>query len=464
MEQISEPQDPAAPGILAPPPDVDGAPVAAPRKFDLGLAAAPAVDGERHIPWGHGQDRVTAMVVDPERLYVYWEVTDEAIAGARAGLGPGGPGAHLTLRVYDVTNRIFDGTNAHHYFDHTVARTDRQWFFFIGRPSATVVVELGLKSDEGYFVRVARSGRADFPRRQPAPGGRVEWLTVRSATGAVDDPAVESRASLSGPGGGSAAPGPAHERDGGWAPDGFETGWMREARFVTAWAHWGEWSREWRIEWAGPIVRTTWDAGPFPFPVEPPRYVEERYEGALMVRQVGGRAYVVHGPWQVIIRGLAARAERQVLAVWEIYRSWPAGPGVAARVVGASVGAPGASETILGASELRWAAASELRLGGASERYWLGASELRLGGASERSWIGASEQRYLGASETLWGGASEWRARGASERVQLGASEWLQAGASERLYPGASERAWPGASEQRPRYPAAPWDPPAPGG
>jgi hypothetical protein len=31
------------------------------------------------IPWGYGQDRVTAMVVDPERLYVYWEVTDEAI-------------------------------------------------------------------------------------------------------------------------------------------------------------------------------------------------------------------------------------------------------------------------------------------------------------------------------------------------------------------------------------------------
>jgi hypothetical protein len=51
--------------------------------------------------------------------------------------------AALTLRVYDVTNRIFDGTNAHHYFDHSVSRTDRQWFFFIGRPSSTVIVELG---------------------------------------------------------------------------------------------------------------------------------------------------------------------------------------------------------------------------------------------------------------------------------------------------------------------------------
>src|SRR5262249_51746364 len=43
------------------------------------------------IPWGYGQDRVTTMVVDPEHLYVYWEVTDEAIEQARARLGPGGP-------------------------------------------------------------------------------------------------------------------------------------------------------------------------------------------------------------------------------------------------------------------------------------------------------------------------------------------------------------------------------------
>jgi hypothetical protein len=29
------------------------------------------------------------MAVDPDRLYVYWEVTDEGLERARAGLGPG---------------------------------------------------------------------------------------------------------------------------------------------------------------------------------------------------------------------------------------------------------------------------------------------------------------------------------------------------------------------------------------
>ena len=137
------------------------------------------------------------MVVDPEHLYVYWEVTDEAIEQARAGLGPGGQDAWLNLRVYDVTSRIFDGTNAHAYFDQSVSRTDRQWFFFIGKPTSTAIVELGLKSQEGYFARVARSGRADFPRVEPVSGGGVEWLTVHAATGPVGEPAADGRTPVS---------------------------------------------------------------------------------------------------------------------------------------------------------------------------------------------------------------------------------------------------------------------------
>jgi len=42
-----------------------------PPKFDLGPDADPA-PMPQHIPWGYGYDRVTAMVIDPERLYVYW--------------------------------------------------------------------------------------------------------------------------------------------------------------------------------------------------------------------------------------------------------------------------------------------------------------------------------------------------------------------------------------------------------
>ena len=288
-------------------------------------AAAPDGGGAEHIPWGHGQDRVTAMVVDPERLYAYWEVTDEALERARAALGPGGRDAWLNLRVYDVTNRIFDGTNAHGYFDHSVSRADRQWFFFIGKPSSTAVVEVGLKSDEGHFVRVARSSRTDFPRRESAPAGRAEWLTVRSAVGEVGEPSIESRERPTAtPGARAHAAEPAPARI--WSTqsahaEGAESRFFREA-FETTWWERGHWARARATEWAGSTIRSTWEAGPFSYPVEAGRYVEERWDGTTMIRSDEGRTHVVYGSWQVVIRGLGARAERKVLAVWEIHRSW----------------------------------------------------------------------------------------------------------------------------------------------
>ena len=92
------------------------------------------------------------------------------MAAARAGLGAAGAGAWLNLRVYDITGRLFDGTNAHTYFDHRVERHDRQWFFVINEPTSSAYVEVGLKSEEGYFAKIVRSGRAEFPRREPVPG------------------------------------------------------------------------------------------------------------------------------------------------------------------------------------------------------------------------------------------------------------------------------------------------------
>jgi hypothetical protein len=407
-----------------------------PHKFDLGQPAEGPVEAE-HIPWGYGQDRVTAMVVDPERLYVYWEVTDQAIERARAGLGPGGRDAWLNLRLYDVTDRIFDGTNAHSYFDHAVSRSDRQWFFFIGRPASTAVVELGLKSPEGYFVRVARSGRADFPRREPVSPEGVEWLTVRAATGEIGEPAVSIRSPAVIPGVVTAAPvEPVRAWDIRRTHAGADGEWIIRDQSFRA-----EWAAEHRIEWEGPIIRTTWEAGPFPYPVEPPPYTEEHHAGgAVTVRSVDGRSHIVYGPWRVVIRGLGARAERRILAVWEVHRSWVAQADGAVYVAAGPGLASGSSEQVVrGASERRWRAASELRLGGASELYRLGASELRYLGASEIVYAGASERRLAGASELRLLGASQWLSAGASESRSAGASERLRAGASERKRPGASE-------------------------
>jgi len=350
--------------LTAPAPRRDAPPAEeqpdAAHKFDLG-AAVPEPAPE-HIPWGYGQDRVTAMVVDPDRLYVYWEVTDEAIARARTALGADGAEAALALRVYDVTGRLFDGTNAHDFFDQPIERGDRQWFFHIGRPTATVCVEVGLRAPDGRFVRIARSGRADFPRRTPAPDGPPQWLTVRAATGeiaaAVPEPPVPAAVSEQ----------VAH-RPGGAAAEPWEPGVVGELAAPG-------------IALEFPVERTTWEAGPFPFPVPPPTLAVERFEEPARGEVSDGRRRVVHGLWRIVIRGIGGWAAGRVLAVWEVRRSWVRGGGWAAA----------AATTAAGES-----AASEQRLGGASEVFLVGASELRLGGASERLMGGASDQRFRGA-------------------------------------------------------------------
>src|SRR5215831_6029900 len=369
---------------------------------------------------------------------------------ARRALGPGGRDAWLNVRVYDISGRLFDGTNAHSYFDHKIERHDRQWFFDINKPTSTACVEVGLKSNEGYFVKIARSGRIDFPRRGPTGEGPVEWLTV-SATGYVGEPFAGGAA---GAGAGGALGGEGREGWQGWTEGaGFPTPGGGHRVFERRW-EWQEGGHEqWqgelaRIEWVGPVFRTEWEEGPFSYPVEPPSLVEQRESGPISVRTYDGRVHVVYGPWQVVIRGIGARAERKVLATWEFKRTVAVTGGIEREVVAWGRLAPGSSEWLaLGASERAWLGASELLFRGSSELYMMGASELRFRGASETLYAGASEYRYRGASERLVRGGSEWLQRGASERLYRGASERIYAGASERMGGGGSERRLGGASE-----------------
>ncbi len=419
-------------------------------KFELGeRAPAGRHVGEpepRDIPWSYALDRVTVMAVDPDRLCCYWEVTDDAIDRARQQLGRGGPGAWLSLRVYDTTGRLFDGTNAHSYFDHKVERHDRQWLFAIGKPRSEALVEVGLKSDEGYFVKIARSGRIEFPSREPAAWAEPEWLTVHTATGQAQyagrgTPASASpSASESPPGGSQAArfePVPLWQmRTGAGWEERFAAGEVGREEIVT-------WEQSWKdgmleahrtFSWESPLTVSSWQAGPFSYPVEVLAPTVESHESPVRVFRESGRTHVVYGPWAVIVRGLGAHYSRQVLARWEIHRSWVAEEGQEVRGVRTMRALGGASEGLLA---------------GASERRWLGQSELRLRGASERFFVGASERLLMGASETLFAAASELRLRGASERLLMGASELALRGASERLFAGASERLLGGASELR---------------
>lgn len=473
-------------------------------KFDLGSSNGrlPSED----IPWSYGENRVTAMPRDPDWLYVYWEMTDEALEAARKRLVRGGRDAWCCLRVYDTTGRVFDGSNALSHFDVAVDRTTRDWFVHVGRPTSSCHVEVGVKSRQGEFQAVTRSGRCDFPRKRPIQDLAVEWLTVQEIepTRGAPPATVPYESRYEGPVPEVAGPPPVAppaaqrhdrtvrvtvqpriERQETW-----RTTWQEQRSFtwstrvsrayVASYHHvtvpWitGPWRTEWQgdnraFAWLRPLHQLTyaqtattdaWEMAPYPGDSAAPGRVLVRYVGqSEIVGQQSGQSSIVFGPWEVTIRGRShGTAEHRVLGSWLMH--WVQ-PGVSARARWDLVAervwfdgftrkgvVPGASENLLWQQQ----GASEHWVLGGSEQLWLGMSETWAMGASEL-WAGASELVVGGASEMfaawsqVWLGASEMSLEAASELLFRGASERLTFGASESLLGGASEVWGMGASE-----------------
>lgn len=418
---------------------------------DLALAAEAPRLGD--IPWGYGENRVTAMARDPSWVFVYWEVTDEALERARAEIHD--PHGWCVLRVYDTTYRQFDGTNANWYVDVPVVREANNYYVPVHRPGATIHVDVGIKSHEGWFAKIARSAPVEMPRDSISEDARTEWMTV-TPEGA--GPRDYVHRFVQPPGG----PPPLEVRTDG-ASDADIAGVMQS--FVgEGWSRteWTETDMDGRavrwIRWTGPFWSERWRT----MPLGRDATVEVLFHGERTVVRTAWGERMIIGPWLVTIHGSTLEG-RRIVDRWAIHYSWIAESGrvrvetepILGSILGWSwaagaargsearlVGGLGASEWVArGASEWRWLGGSERRLGGASETLFVGASESRYLGASEM--LGASERLFLGASGLL--GASEALAAGA----RLGASEGLAAagpfGASERLMQGGSERVMQGA-------------------
>lgn len=156
--------------------------------------AEPPVDA---LPFRYGVTELIALPVDPFMVYVYWEVTPEAIAAARQALGAAWEGSAHVLRAYDVAWIEFDGTNAHHQFDLDVQGDVGNWYVHLWSPEQTLLFEIGWRSRDGRFVAAARSNLVRTPRNAPGEGGEERWMTVKDGRivttpfGAIPEPSAE---------------------------------------------------------------------------------------------------------------------------------------------------------------------------------------------------------------------------------------------------------------------------------
>jgi hypothetical protein len=378
-----------------------------------------------NIPWGYGQTRITAIPRDPYTVFAYWEFPDEALAAARRKISARDAG--IVLRVYDTTYRMFDGTNAHAWFDIPVDRSTNRYYLHLNRPATTFTLDIGLKGSDGRFAAIARSGPAETPRDSMSGDSRVEWKTVPSSEsfrpylhrfkphpGGAPPPAapVEPLPMPTPDLSRDPAPPPAPEA-------------AREALSREGWKeeHWSEPATDgnnvrW-VRWSGPAEGNE-------------RIEVEFRSDPWIVRQENGERRVF-GPWNIAVHGGDRKTRKHVLHRWTVHSAW--------NTEEASI------RSEIPVMIYRLVAGTRTRaLGGGSERRlaresW--SSEAMLGGASERRRRSGSEMRLAGASELLSLAGSEWMAQGASE--------WM-AEAARSARGGASER-WADYKSGRPLFP-----------
>ena len=129
------------------------------------------------LPGKYGENRIAAMVRDPDWIFVYWEITPETLERARREVEPEGGRREMSLRVYDVTGKIFDGKNANGWFDiDAVGRADN-WYINTGAPGRSFCVEIGLLASGGRFHALARSDVVSTPPAGMSEETDERWMT-----------------------------------------------------------------------------------------------------------------------------------------------------------------------------------------------------------------------------------------------------------------------------------------------
>ena len=124
------------------------------------------------LPARYDEDRLVLLVRDPWWAYAWWEVTDGTFERARK-LAPAGK---FLLRLYNVTQIAWNGTNHHDSFDIEVQGSASSWFLDLAKPGDSFCAELGLLDGDGRFHAMVRSNAITLPPDRVSTVIDEEWM------------------------------------------------------------------------------------------------------------------------------------------------------------------------------------------------------------------------------------------------------------------------------------------------
>jgi len=108
------------------------------------------------LPDEYGETSIIAMAVDPNTVFVDWEIIPRDIAGEEGD---------LTLRLYDITGTEAMVSDVIAAIDVRINKRVGRDFFYIGMPGRDIIVEEGIMTPQGAFLPILRSDIVSFPAR-----------------------------------------------------------------------------------------------------------------------------------------------------------------------------------------------------------------------------------------------------------------------------------------------------------
>ena len=148
-------------------------------KFNLGQAddaiaeLADVDQGLTQLPNGYGLCKIVLLPIDPDSIYVYWDIPNED----REELRQQG-GKKLMLRVYDVTEVDMDKQQPHSMEQHECDELAREWYISVPMSDRDYIVEIGYLTNKKDWLLLARSLHVRIPPVYPSDRQDYREMTV----------------------------------------------------------------------------------------------------------------------------------------------------------------------------------------------------------------------------------------------------------------------------------------------
>lgn len=112
------------------------------------------------LPLTYERDRAVLLIRDPFWMHTYWDISDESVVRARQE-----GGERLALRVHDVTDTLFNGSNSHFSFDILMPfEGQRVWYINAPTDGRTYLVQVGYLRADNRFIVLATTNPGAMPR------------------------------------------------------------------------------------------------------------------------------------------------------------------------------------------------------------------------------------------------------------------------------------------------------------